>query len=234
MTFECFFKVYLVPFIPFAVALTVYLLGKSAYFTQKEYEMISKRYLEEGLDSISKSIDSSLATFRHNWWLSTVVLKHFRDLGKDMRPELYKQLYKEPDVTHFELWRDYRLQDIVGDDIFNRAHQSLDAFVKSSYAFFQDDLGAMVRVTLEGGKELEVKATREEMINEYLQQIENLDREAHRYYILLGVLQELTSIIQTERFSFDKLRELRSQENVKKAIEKLKVHFADTLDEKNE
>lgn len=231
MTFECFFKIYLVPLIPVAVAIIVYLLGKSAYFRQKEYEMITKRYLEEGLDSISKNVDSSLAIFRHNWWLSTVVLKHFRDLGKDMRTELYKQPYKEPDVTHFEIWRDYRLKDIVGDDICYRAHQSLDAFVKTTYAFFQDDLGTMVRVTLEGGKELEAKVTREEMITEYLLLIEKLDRESHRYYILLGVLQELTTMIQTERFSFDNLHELQSRENVKKAIEKLRIHFADTLDE---
>ena len=101
MTFECFFKIYIIPIIPVAVALIVYFLGKSTYFRQKEYEMITKIYLEEGLDSISKNVDSSLAIFRHNWWVSTVVLKHFRDLGKDMRKELYEQPYKKPDVIHF-------------------------------------------------------------------------------------------------------------------------------------
>lgn len=150
MSFACIFETYIQPVIPIAAAILVYYLGKSAYFRQKEYELVTKRYLEEGIDAISKNVDKSLALFRHNWWQSTVVLKHFRELGKDMRLELYQNPFIAPDPSLFEIWRDYRLLNIVGDDVFNRAHQSLDAFVRSTYAFFQDDLGSMVRVTIGG------------------------------------------------------------------------------------
>ena len=230
MTFECLFETYLEPLIPIVAAVLVYYLGRYAYFRQKEYELITERYLTEGIDAISGNVDRSLALFRHNWWKSTVVLKHFRDLGKDMRSDLYKTAFLEPDPSLFEIWRDYRLMDVVGDDIFNRAHQSLDAFVRNTYAFFQDDLVAMVRVTIEGGKEIELKASREQMISEYMDEVERLDIQAKRYYILLGELQKLSSLIQTERFSFSNLKKLKERPEVQDSIATLKKEFSDTLE----
>lgn len=218
------------PFVPLLAALLVYFLGKAAYFRQKEYELLTKRYLEEGLDAIAKNVDRTLALFRHNWWQSTVVLKHFRDLGKDMRPELYKALFTAPDPSLFEIWRDYRLNDVVGDDIFYRAHQSLDAFVLSSYAFFQDDLGSIVRVTIQGGKELEVKASREQMIAGFLREVEKLDEESKRYYVLLGELQAISALIQSERFSFKTLKSLRNRSEVKCSVATLRQLFPDALE----
>lgn len=226
----CFLKTYIQPWVPIGAVILAYFLGRSAYFRQKEYELITRRYLDEGLDAISKNVDKSLAVFRHNWWQSTVVLKHFREQGKDMRKELYQNPFIAPDASLFDLWRDYRLNDIVGDDIFFRAHQSLDAFVRSSYAFFQDDLCAMVRLTIEGGKELEVNVSREQAITKYLDEIKKLDGEVSRYYLLLGELQELASIIQTERFSFQELKELRKRPQVIKTIGNLKKWFRDTLE----
>ena len=187
--------------------------------------MVTTRYLVEGIDAISSNVDRSLALFRHNWWQSTVVLKHFRDLGKDIRPELYKNVFIPPDPSLYEVWRDYRLKDIVGDDIFNIAHQSLDAFVRSTYAFFQDDLGSMVRVAVEGGKELEVRATPEQMVSEYIKEIEKLDAKSYRYYILLGELQKFSSLIQTERFSFKKIKKLKDRKEVIDCVNNLKQQF---------
>jgi len=227
---SCFFKTYIQPLVPIVAVVVVYFLGKSAYFRQKEYELIAKRHLEEGIDAISKDVDRSLGLFRHNWWQATVVLKHFRDLGKDMREELYREPFISPDPTSFEVWRDYRLLDVVGDDIFNRVHQSLDAFVRSSYSFFQDDLGTMVRVTVEGGKELEVKAPRPKMIEEYMKQLEEMDKQSTRYYLLLGELQRLSSMIQTERLSFKQLSKLRERVQIKNAIANLKREFPDVLE----
>lgn len=226
----CIFKDYVAPFVPLVAALLVYFLGRAAYFRQKEYELLIKRYLDEGIDAIAKNVDRSLALFRHNWWQSTVLLKHFRDLGKDIRPELYREAFSAPDESLFEVWRDYRLNDIVGNDIFNRAHQSLDAFVRSTYAFFKDDLATMVRVTVEGGEELEVKASRTQMISEYLEEVERLDREARRYYVLLGELQAISSVIQSERFSLKSIKHLKDRVEVVNAVSRLKNHFTDTLE----
>ena len=85
----------------------------------------------------------------------------------------------------------------------------------------------MVRVTIEGGKELTVKATRKQMVNEYLKEIDKLDKEASRYYLLLGELQKISSQIQTERFSFKKLKKLKKRSEVQESIKTLKKHFSE-------
>lgn len=223
--------------IPIAAAILVYFFGKSLYFRQKEYELITKRYLEEGLDAISKNVDRSLATFRHNWWQSTVVLKNFKSLGKDMRPDLYNNLFIAPDPSLFEIWRDYRLLDLVGNNVYDRIHQNLDAFVRNAYTFFKDDLSSMVRVAIEGGKELELKATREQMYDIYLEEVKKLEKNSKRFYIFLGELQKISSWIQTERFDFKGLKRLRERDEVKNSIKILNELFADMfsqIDTKND
>ncbi len=225
----CFFNTYIQPWIPLGVALLAYVLGRAAYFRQKEYELITRRYLEEGLDAISKSVDKSLAIFRHNWSQSLVVLKHFRELGKDMRKELYLNPFIPPDPTVFEIWRDFRLMDILGDDIFYRAHQSLDAFIRESYAFFQDDLGSFIRISIEGGKELEIQSSREESIKMYIDRVNKLDERARRYYIFLGELQKLSSILQTKRLSFRQLKNLRKRKDVIQSIKNLEKLYPSTV-----
>lgn len=210
-------------------ALLVYELGKTAYFRQKEYELLTKRYLDEGVDAIAKNVDRSLAVFRHNWWQATVIIKHYRDMGKDVRPELYKSPgFVAPEPEMFEIWRDYRLKDIVGDQIFNRAHQSLDAFLRTSYAFFQDDLTEIVRLSVEGGKEHKITGSRDEAAKLYIAKLMELDKEAKRYYILLGELQRLAKIIQSEQFTSESIQTIQYRAEVHNGVEILKKHFPET------
>jgi len=234
MNFSFIFCTYILPSIPIIAVLLAYFLGKTAYFRQKEYELITKRYLEDGIDSISINIDRSLAIVRHNWWHCTVVLKSFRDLGKDMRPELYKEGLIEPETSNFELWRNYRLKDIVGDDIFHRVHQLLDAFVKSSYAFFRDDLCNGIRVTLDGGQELQVVVSRTEIFDEMLKRLIEIDKNALKYYEFLGELQNISKIIQTNRFSFSNIDNIKGHSVVKNAVTHLKKTFKDELAESDQ
>ena len=229
MDFKYIFSTFISPLIPLAAVILAYLLGKSAYFRQKEYELITKRYLEEGIDSISKNVDSSLAIIRHNWWHCLFVLKSFRDLGKDMRPELYNEGLIKPDPSNFELWKDYRLKDIVGNDIFNRVHQHLDSFVKSSFSSFRDDMCNGIRVTLNGGKELEVVATREEIYEGILKDAIEIDNKARKFYVLLGELQNISNLIQTKRISFKNLDKLKEHTVVKNAVKNLKNAVKEVL-----
>lgn len=216
---------YLAPMTPVIAAILALVFGRHVYFRQKEFEIITARYLTEGVDAVSESVDSSLRLFRYNWWQATVLLKHFRDLGKDIRPELYRDIFISPTPDAFELWRDYRIHDLIRAGVIFRARQKLDAFIRSSYAFFQDDLGAMVRITVEGGKELEVKASRQEMVDSYVAQIDKLDQEAHQFYDLLGELQNLSGVLQTERFSFRKLSSLYERQQVRDIVARLEARF---------
>lgn len=230
MTFNCFFSTYLKPIIPLLAAYIVYVLGKSAYFRQKEFELITERYLKEGLDKISQQIDYSLGVFRHNWDHSLNIIKSFRALGKDMRKELYQSGFINADPSLLEIWRDFRLNDIIDDDVFYHAHLSLDAFLRNSYAFFIDDLCAIVKITVEGGQEHKATASREKIFESYLKEIEHLDKEVQPFYILLEELQKLAAALQTQRFSFRKLKKFHRTQIVKQSISVVKEHFKDLLD----
>ena len=230
MDFKCIFETYLIPLIPLVAVYVVYRLGKKSYFQQKEYEMVVSRYLEEGIDATSQKIDESLAIFRHNWSHALTALKNFRDLGVDMNPSLYSEGLIGPNTTHLEFWRSYRLEELLGTKTFNKAQQLLDAFVRNTYTLFKDDICHGLRITVEGGKELEVTAPPEVMVEKFLKIANEKDAESYRFYALLAILQRLATIIQTERLDFKGLKALKNRDEVKAEITKLEQLFPENAD----
>lgn len=222
VTVEHFFSTYIDPIVPIGAVIIVYYLGRSAYFRQKEYELITERYLRQGLDRVTDQVERSLGQFRHNWARSLTVLKMFRELGTKMNEELYEGGFVEPDPSLYEIWTDYRVRDLIADDIVNHARQSLDAFIRSSYEFFAEDLCTAVRLAVEAGK---VQVEREKIAEKYVDKIMELNQESHRYYNLLGELQKIASALQTQRFSFGKLDDFRATEAVRKSLEVLREEF---------
>jgi len=233
MPFECLFLTYVKPLIPIAAVLVAFWLGRSAYFRQKEYELITERYLRDGIDRVSAQVERSIAIFRHNWAHSLTIVKLFRDAGKDMNKELYKTGFINPETEMFEFWPDYRVKDLIGDDIINETRQSLDAFVRNSYAFFKEDLCTAVRLSVEGGEQLKITSGRDEIIKGYFSELDRLNAESNRYYVLLGELQKLASVLQPERFSFKKIRAFRHTKLVTESVKTLKGVFAGDVAQTN-
>ncbi|MEJ2612764.1 MAG: hypothetical protein P8179_22565 [Candidatus Thiodiazotropha sp.] len=229
MDISCIFETYFVPIVPLLAAYLVYRLGKYSYFQQKEYELVVKRYIEEGIDTISENIDRSLAIFRHNWWHTTVVIKNFRDLGSGMNRELYQKGLIEPNPGNFHFWRDYRLQDIVGSKIFNITNQSLDAFLKTSYATLKDDVCHGIRISVEGAEGLQVTASTDQIVDTLFPVVNKLNEDSYRYYKLLAILQNLSSIIQTERLDFKDLKMLRHRKDVSQNVKMLEQLFEEEM-----
>jgi len=212
-------------FVPLAIVVLAYLFARAAYFRQKEYELVVRRYLNECLDEISASVDKALALYRHNWWQGTVVLKHFRDLGPDMRKDLYQNVFIEPSPYQYKISCFYRLEDLVGGDVFDIAQQYLDAFTREAYAFFQDDLSQAVRLFIKGSKTINFKATKEELISTYEEQILRLDSKVKRFYVYLHELQNLASIVQTKRFTFKSIKKIQNQKDVEEIVNRMREAF---------
>lgn len=141
--------------------------------------------MEEGIDATSQKIDESLAIFRHNWANTLTAVKNFRDLGVDMNRRLYSEGLIEPNITHLEFWRSYRLEELLGTKKFNKAQQSLDAFVRNAYTLFKDDICHGLRVTIEGGKALKVTSSHEEMVEKFFEIAMEKEVESHRFYYYL-------------------------------------------------
>lgn len=211
------------------VVLVTALLGLWAYFRQKEYELVRQRYLDEGIDVLIHHVETALSIFQFNFTHALLVLKTFRDLGADMPSRLYDSGFQDLDRVTMVPTRNYLLEKLVGDDVCYKIHQLMMVFVHDANNFFMNDLCSMLRVKINGGREIGVKATREEIVEIYLKNCIDYEKQAHRFWILLGNLQNIAISFEKERFTFKKLGVFRNNPSVLKSLTVLKEQFADDL-----
>jgi hypothetical protein len=219
--------------IPVVAAIAAVSVGswfaRRAYFEQKDYEWIRERYLHDGLDRISVQVEKSLAIFRHNYSHALTVLKFFRDAGEDIPEELYKTGFIEPEPAMFEFWPDYRINDLIRDNIIHQARELLDAFVRNSYAFIKGDICTAITRTREPGKKIKITSTPKEISEMLFSELEKYNKESERYYEILPVLHDFANLLQTHRLSLKNLKEFHNREIVKQPINMLRQVFANDI-----
>lgn len=234
-TISCWFYEFREPIATLIAALAAAVVapwvGLSIYHRQKEYEIVRKRYLDNGLDIISNSAEYALGVYRHNWARSLTALKHFRDFGCDMPKVLYESGYVELEPTSFNTTHTFILSELVEDSIFSEAQQFLYSFVTNSNALFIYDLCSTVRLSVEGSKEIELTAKRETIVEEYFKRLYELNKECAKYYTLLQALYELSATLSRQRLDFKTVERFKEQPMVKGRIKRLKELFAEKLSE---
>ncbi len=99
--------------IPIILAFLAYLFGLKTYFRQKEYEMVRKRYLEEGIDLIAQESDRALSIFIYNWSRGLTVIKHFRDFGTKIDPLLYTSGFETLNINGLFIRPNYKLKLLI-------------------------------------------------------------------------------------------------------------------------
>lgn len=105
--------------------------GIWAFYRQREYELVQKRYLEEGLDVIISTAENALYTFHHNWARCLELLKSFRDLGT-MKPEDLDVGFLQLPTDRFALTANYRVNQIVNSPTVWRVFQLVIEFAQSA------------------------------------------------------------------------------------------------------
>jgi hypothetical protein len=211
---------------PLGAAFVAYLLGLRAYHLQREYELVRRRYLDEGLDAFAADVEHALGVFKNNWQHSLNVLKHYREMDAAMRRELIDTGWLDVEMSQFRVRPNYRVGTLVGDRVFWNIQQLLFAFVGTTTAFFKDDLGGAVRHAISGGA---LKGPKQTMIDEYVQQCEKHLDTANRYHILLGEVQAITTEFERKRFTLASVQKFKDREVVKSSVKRLKDAFADKL-----
>lgn len=214
-----------------AAAVVAPWLGLALYHRQKEYEIVRKRYLDNGLDVISNNAEYALGVFRHNWARNLTALKHFRDMGADIPRALYTSGYVELEPASYNTSHSFILKELVENDIFHDAQQLLYSFVMNSNAFFIYDLCSAIRISIEGSSEVELTAKRETIVEEYFEKMEELNKESNKFYILLQILHELSSAFSRQRLNFKTVERFKNQPVVKERIEQLRQLFAENMKE---
>lgn len=205
--------------------------GLSIYHRQKEYEIVRKRYLDNGLDIITNNAEFALGVFRHNWARSLNALKHFRDMGADMPKVLYQSGYVDLESTSYNTSHSFILKELVEDSIFHEAQQLLYSFVTNSNALFMYDLCSTIRISVEGAKEVALTAQPETIVEEYFKKLEDLNKESNKFYSLLQILYELSTLFSRQRLNFKTVERFKEQPVVKERIKQLKDLFSEKLKE---
>lgn len=212
---------------PLLAAFVAYLLGLRAYQLQREYELVRRRYLDEGLDAFAADVEHALAVFKNNWQHSLTILKQYREMDAGMRKELLDAVFIDIEMSQFRVRPNYRVGALVGDKVFWNIQQLLFAFVGSANSFFRDDLGGAIRHATSGGA---LKGTKEEMIKDYVTECEQRLSTANRYHALLAEVQAVTNEFEKGRFTLSTIQTFKARSAVKESVIRLKEAFADKLE----
>jgi len=209
-----------------AAALGAYYLGIKTYFRQKEYELVQKRYLNEGIDRVADEAEEALSIFQHNWSQSLFALKLFRDIGPMAAYEHCEKALLPLKNASPGVGPVYRLKALVGDDIFWEVHQMLLGAVAGANFFFMRDLGAAFKAGVEGQS---LKVTREEAFEELHQECMRLRQSVQPFYGFIGALQNISKVMEVKKFSFRTIQDFKSAEAVKQSIAYLRREFGEHL-----
>ncbi len=211
---------------PLGLAFVAYLLGLRAYHLQREYELVRRRYLDEGLDAFAADVEHALGVFKNNWQHSLTILKHYREMDRGMRKELLDTGFLDVQMSQFRVRPNYRVETLVGDRVFWNVQQLLFAFVGTTTAFFKEDLCGAVRYAINDGQ---LKAPKQEMIDEYVRVSEEHLATANRYHILLAEVQAVTAEFEKERLTLSTVQQFKDRKAVKDSVSRLKEAFAEKL-----
>ena len=200
--------------------------GIWAYYRQKEYELVQRRYLEEGLDVLISTAESSLNIFSHNWAKSLEHLKMFRDLEELDPAELDRGYLDLPD-SRFSLLANYRVNAIVNSPTVWYVFQLLISFCQQGCTVARDEIPTALKLKLTSDG---IDATREEMVDEAKAVLVELNSDSQKYHIFIGQMYRIVELFEKQKFRFDGVNKLNDDPVVKDVIKNLEEHFADKLE----
>jgi len=197
------------------------------FFKQKEYEMVKKRYLEEGIDIIAQQADFALSNFMHNWVQSLSVVKHFRELGPQMDPALYSSGFKIIDTKGLLVRPNHKMNMLVNDDVFYKVQQLLYSFVENANQFMTNDLCQAIKNSVNGAPNLAGKE--KEIIKQYTQKLVEYQKESTIYYSFVAQVENIVRELEQQNFSFENIKDFHKRNIVRKSAAELKTIFKKEL-----
>ena len=204
---------------PLFAGLLLAILGRLAYFRQKEFESIRERYLKDGVDVIAKRVEHNLNIFFTNYAKAHNVLRHFRDYGRSLpRDILRPDSFLDLDPDSLDTSRNYVLRELVGDDIYYDVYQKLNARVLGRINFFRYELCHGLTLFIDPTDDFAISASAEELYDKLHAELLGMDREMQRYFILLHHLRGISTILSSERFSLRGIRRFRYKQIVQRGL----------------
>ena len=202
------------------------LFGIWVFFRQKEYELVRKRYLEDGIDKIVDQIAKALHLYQQNWGRCFLILKTYRDYKDDTPKDLYSKPFPAVDSNAFLSTNHFLLQQLIRDTVFSDTHQLLLVFLHDAGNIFENNLCAAIRTQIEGGKSHSIKPEqRLEWIETCVKCLQALDEEVQPYWVMLRKLHDISFVLERQRFTFKKLERFHKNKTVLSCIKEVREIF---------
>lgn len=202
-------------------------IGFWVFLRQKEFELVQQRYLEGAIDVVAAHHEEVMGIFLHNWARCQQIIKTFRD-GKDAFD--IKELEKgflPLDSSQFHVIAHYRLQLLVGSQVFWETYQLALSFAANSNAQVSKEIPEMIRLKLTTSK---ISDDIDKIVEDSFKRLEELQKESHKFEILTRELEALAGMLQTENLTFKKVLKFRNQPRVKASVVLLRKEFSQELD----
>jgi hypothetical protein len=199
--------------------------GIWAFRRQKEYELVQRRYLDEGLDVVVSAAENALNVYSHNWARCTEVLRTFRDLP-DARPDDMTSGFLPLPETRFAVTAHYRVNVIAESQVVWNVFQLVIAFAQRGCTTTHDDIAVGLRHLLEQRAD---EARRAQAVETAFNALTELNEESNRFHLFAQQMNRIARVVEEGNFTFESIKSLRNHEVVTSAIEELERAFADKL-----
>ena len=214
-----------------SVALVIFFLGRSAYFRQKEFELVRDRYLNDGLDQLVTRSDYALQVFNHNWAHSLNVIKTLRGLKRNANIEVFLKDLIAPDAKMLELSVNRKVRDLLQSQITYDVHQLLAVFTHNSFLKMRDDLGNAIRLYIENNADFQGKLSPEAIEKNYLPVLLDLNAKSNTYFFFVKQTQELANLLQKEKLGFRAVSSFGQKPEVRSIVASLENYYAQQIED---
>lgn len=226
MTWQEWLKLLLPIIAPLAVATLAYLnflrrrrIEVEVRQEQREYEIVRKRYLDEGLDELIANVQNALTTYQYNWSVGMSLLKQFRDFKASMsRPDA--ATFRPLSFDEMSVRPVHRARLLIGDDVVWNLVQLLSGFMFSAKFDFEQDLAGGIRMIL--NDQAQMKVPKEEILEMYHSKLIRIKDEANFFFIFLSLMHNLSTLFEKNRFTFSTVASFSKRTDVQDLVRKLR------------
>jgi hypothetical protein len=225
MTWQEWLKLLVPVIVPLALAVLAYIdffrrrrNEEQARRDDREYELVRKRYLDEGLDQLIGNVQKALTIYQQNWLKAMSLLKQFREFAAEMdRPDV--EQFAASTLDEMDVRPTHRVRTLVRDDVIWNLVQLLSGFMFSAHFDITQDLAGCINMILDG--KVQLKVPKEDMFETYRGKLTALNSRSHKYFIFLSFLHHLSTILERNRFTFESVESFADRDDVKNIVSEL-------------
>ena len=205
-------------------AFIAYKFGLRTYFKKREHEQIMKRYLDESIDRASACFDHATGVFIDNY---RTALRIIREIKIGTEVDLSLITFSKFEQIYFDITPWTKINILVGDTIFWRFFQLLCLFVDNKTIWFDVDFRSTVEQVLGG----EIAISKETLLSEIKNKLDEFYIESRKYALILRELQFMASIFEKETsLTWADLSEFKNRPEIKTSVKRLHKEFSEIKD----